>query len=93
MNTMIISGIVTGVAAVTTLVSGVVFKRAFDVHNQAPHIMPIAQIRPDGIPPSDAQHARASSERASVGEVKSSDQKGGVTAGYVGSINQGPPQN
>ncbi len=115
MNTMIISGVVTALAAVTTLVSGAIFKRAFDAQHQAGEarseaesakIEPRAapqdhwrQASPTPVesaePPKQAQNAvqaEVGTVQLEVGTVKSANQEGGVTAGYVGSVSQTPPE-
>lgn len=109
MNTMIISGIVAAIAAVTTLVSGTFFKRAFDSYdharrstaiNELPKLDQSAATPPPSTTPAGEDHGSApppkvdqDGERVRVGAVKSVDQKGGVTAGYVGSVNQTPPEH
>lgn len=101
LNAMIVSGTVSALAATTTLISGAVFKRAFDQYHQA-------QRHQDGPPPTvrsrqgaqksaeqerpPRHHEENSSPSVTVGAVQSENQKGGVTAGYVGSVTIPPPK-
>lgn len=99
---MIVSGLVSATAAATTLVSGAIFKRAFDQYHQgsqpkqavqAQPVLPeqtAAAVQPKAV---DISHGEAKPQPARsvhVDKVTSIGQKGGVTAGYVESVNQGP---
>jgi hypothetical protein len=91
MTTMIISGLACAIFAVGSLWSGAVWKRAFDAHHQASTARQSSSLSPP--PPSKVRAERAATKDAMIDQVKSVDQKGGVTAGYVETINQGPPSN
>jgi ribosome modulation factor len=92
MTTMIISGLACALFAVGSLWSGAVWKRAFDAHHQAS-----VALRSRSLSPAPSVKVRSESRGATkdvmIDQVKSVDQKGGVTAGYVETINQGPPSN
>ena len=87
---MIISGVLTAAAAVTTLVSGTVFKRAFDQRHQEQSHRASSPIVPKVSPAAGVKVLSDSGPAVHVGEVQSFNQKGGVTAGYVNSIKQEP---
>jgi hypothetical protein len=103
MQTMIVSGTVCAIAAAISLVSGGFWKRAFDQWNNdktAAHQtivsvpVPISAHKPPPAEPAhppDATHApqpHSAPPVVHVGKVESNGQTGGVTAGYVGTVNQ-----
>lgn len=95
-QTMLISGTITAVAAVITMVSGATFKRAFDQYHQINLKPAVQQIggNEKAVSPTHSQarrpgsHAKHSTNSVAIGSVKSEGQKGGVTAGYVENVKQ-----
>ena len=92
-NAMILSAIGTAVAATTTLATGAIFKRAFDAwHQERAGQLRTTSAIPIAKPERDTNVTRAQ-DVVTVNEVKSVDQKGGVTTGYVGSVTQTETKN
>jgi uncharacterized iron-regulated membrane protein len=103
MQTMIVSGTVCALAAAISLVSGGFWKRAFDQWNnekaaaQQTVVSTPAMISAHKSPPAEPNHppvvAHAPQPHGAppvlhVDKVESNGQTGGVTTGYVGTINQ-----
>jgi hypothetical protein len=75
---MILSGTVTAVAAVTTLVSGTVFKRAFDAYHQHVQSPPAAAATASSNKVVEGTPANSAGRTdVKVGTVKSVDKKRG----------------
>jgi hypothetical protein len=90
---MIVSGLITAIAATTTLVSGAVFKRAFDQYHQSKKVEASAKLVEDVPTPVTPRAPKTSpTAKVQIGKVQSVNQKGGVTAGYVESVKQGPSE-
>jgi hypothetical protein len=88
LQTMILSGFISALATATALWSGAVFKRAFDAY----HLAATERVAPGPLAGSvTLGHTAPTATDApniEIGPVRSVDQKGGVTGGYVGSVNQ-----
>jgi hypothetical protein len=95
MQTMFVTGTVSALGGTVMLVSGGLFKRALDAYSHVPTPTASATATATATapgPPLTAPGSISVPARVEVGLVKSVDQKGGVTAGYVGSVNQAPSE-
>ena len=91
-STMILSGAASALLASGSLYSGAVFKRAFDQHHQAKTKAATPPLVTKSSGQDSAHHSKPGEKAVSVGSVNSEGQKGGVTAGYVETVNQAPPR-